>query len=74
MADRAGPVDRRPGPHELAVGRRQAQLRPDPRGLDSRARHGHTVVAEEAGGLIAFAHTDFEDDPTWGALAAIRMG
>ena len=36
--------------------------------LRDSARRGHTVLAEEAGGLIAFAHTVFEDDPAWGAL------
>lgn len=28
----------------------------------------HTIVAEHGGRLIGFAHTVFEDDPTWGAL------
>jgi ribosomal protein S18 acetylase RimI-like enzyme len=28
----------------------------------------HTIVAEDVRGLIGFAHTAFEDDPTWGAL------
>jgi ribosomal protein S18 acetylase RimI-like enzyme len=28
----------------------------------------HTIIAEDRGGLIAFAHTVFDDDPTWGAL------
>ena len=28
----------------------------------------HTVVAEDASGLVGFAHTIFDDDPTWGAL------
>jgi ribosomal protein S18 acetylase RimI-like enzyme len=27
-----------------------------------------TIVAEDATGLIGFAHTVFEDNPTWGAL------
>jgi ribosomal protein S18 acetylase RimI-like enzyme len=27
-----------------------------------------TIVAEAGGGLIGFAHTVFDDDPTWGAL------
>jgi GNAT superfamily N-acetyltransferase len=33
---------------------------PDPR--------SHTILAEDGSGLIAFAHTAFDDDPTWGAL------
>lgn len=28
----------------------------------------HTIVAQDRGGLVAFAHTVFEDDPSWGAL------
>jgi ribosomal protein S18 acetylase RimI-like enzyme len=28
----------------------------------------YTIIAEDGGGLIAFAHTAFDDDPTWGAL------
>jgi GNAT superfamily N-acetyltransferase len=28
----------------------------------------YTIIAEDAGGLIAFAHTAFDDDSTWGAL------
>src|SRR4029450_5701932 len=28
----------------------------------------YTILAEDGGGLIAFAHTAFDDDPTWGAL------
>jgi ribosomal protein S18 acetylase RimI-like enzyme len=28
----------------------------------------YTVLAEDAGGLVGFAHTVVEDDPTWGAL------
>lgn len=31
-------------------------------------RPGQTIVAEVGGGLVAFAHTVFEDDPRWGAL------
>jgi ribosomal protein S18 acetylase RimI-like enzyme len=27
-----------------------------------------TIVAENSAGLIGFAHTAFDDDPTWGAL------
>jgi GNAT superfamily N-acetyltransferase len=27
-----------------------------------------TIVVESGGGLIGFAHTAFDDDPTWGAL------
>jgi len=33
---------------------------PDPQRL--------TIVTEDAGGVIAFAHTAFDQDPTWGAL------
>jgi GNAT superfamily N-acetyltransferase len=33
---------------------------PDPR--------RQTILAEDGGGLIAFAHTAFDDDATWGAL------
>jgi predicted N-acetyltransferase YhbS len=33
---------------------------PDPRHL--------TIVAEDGSGLIGFAHTVLDDDPTWGAL------
>jgi GNAT superfamily N-acetyltransferase len=29
---------------------------------------GHTVLAEDAGSPIAFVHTVFDDDRTWGAL------
>jgi GNAT superfamily N-acetyltransferase len=28
----------------------------------------YTLLAEDGEGLIAFAHTAFDDDPTWGAL------
>ena len=28
----------------------------------------HTIVAEDGGGLVGFAHTVFDDDPSWGAL------
>lgn len=28
----------------------------------------YTVLAEDGDGLVGFAHTVFEDDPTWGAL------
>jgi ribosomal protein S18 acetylase RimI-like enzyme len=28
----------------------------------------HTIIAENGCGLIGFAHTAFDDDPTWGAL------
>jgi GNAT superfamily N-acetyltransferase len=28
----------------------------------------HTIVAEDGGRLVAFAHVAFDDDPTWGAL------
>lgn len=28
----------------------------------------YTIVAEDGDGLVGFAHTLFEDDPTWGAL------
>jgi predicted N-acetyltransferase YhbS len=31
-------------------------------------RRRHTIVAEDGTGLVAFAHTAFDDDPTWGAL------
>ena len=27
-----------------------------------------TILAEEGGALIGFAHVIFDDDPTWGAL------
>jgi GNAT superfamily N-acetyltransferase len=27
-----------------------------------------TIVAEDGGSLVGFAHTIFDDDPTWGAL------
>lgn len=38
-----------------------ARLRvPDPR--------SQTILAEDGEGLVAFAHTVFEDDPCWGAL------
>ena len=35
------------------------------RGPDPRR---HTIVAEDGTGVIAFVHTAFDDDPTWGAL------
>ncbi len=28
----------------------------------------HTVLAEEDGGIVGFAHVVFDSDPTWGAL------
>ena len=28
----------------------------------------HTLIAEDAAGLVGFAHTVFDADPTWGAL------
>src|SRR6187551_1447695 len=36
--------------------------------LRARDSRHHTIVAEDGSGLIGFAHTIFEDDPTWGAL------
>src|SRR5439155_6398460 len=27
-----------------------------------------TIVADDGGGLVGFAHTVFDDDPSWGAL------
>ena len=30
--------------------------------------HSHTILAENATGVVGFAHTIFEDDPRWGAL------
>jgi ribosomal protein S18 acetylase RimI-like enzyme len=38
---------------------------------DRLARPGpndHTIVAERDGVIVGFAHTVFDDDPTWGAL------
>jgi ribosomal protein S18 acetylase RimI-like enzyme len=35
------------------------------RELDSRRL---TIIGEDSGAVIAFAHTAFDDDPTWGAL------
>jgi ribosomal protein S18 acetylase RimI-like enzyme len=36
--------------------------------LHAPAPRSHTVVAENDDHLIGFAHTEFEADPTWGAL------
>ncbi|MFL5824407.1 MAG: GNAT family N-acetyltransferase [Solirubrobacteraceae bacterium] len=36
--------------------------------LTESDRRTQTLVAEDGGVLIGFAHTVFEDDPTWGAL------
>lgn len=30
--------------------------------------NGYTILAVERGGLVGFAHTIFDEDPTWGAL------
>src|SRR4029453_16894196 len=48
-------------PDRLAVWTEQL-WEPDPRCL--------TILAEDGGGLIAFAHTAFDDEATWGALLA----
>jgi GNAT superfamily N-acetyltransferase len=36
--------------------------------LGRRDPRSHTIVAEDEGGLIGFAHSVFDEDPVWGAL------
>src|SRR6185312_8035248 len=36
--------------------------------LRARDPRRHTVVAQDGSDLVGFAHTIFDDDPTWGAL------
>jgi ribosomal protein S18 acetylase RimI-like enzyme len=36
--------------------------------LRAPAGRTHTILAEDGAGLVGFAHTIFDDDPTWGAL------
>jgi ribosomal protein S18 acetylase RimI-like enzyme len=36
--------------------------------LRAASSQSQTIVAEEGGSLVGFAHTVFDEDPTWGAL------